>query len=267
MRKIVKLPTATTSSSKAVRSSKTSRALPLFHRLEHNLKTFRVDENGSEPHIRSGEYAVIDINDRDPAHDELFVIQYDSGERRRHVVHVTSSFANITAPGAADTLVYWVGDLAGFRQVSRSDLGGIPVFAGLSDGPYTSEHLKRKLIGRVVGVAKSSLGNLIAPSAGWMNEAESNEAFDPAEYIDALLTAGCRPWVMIAADGRRWYGETFPDSSETPTERNAVTSVREKYARASTALDRVIDECRKRGLIYDDAVARKAPRSRRSRVA
>lgn len=265
MRKVVKLPTATASSSKSARRLEASRALPLFQSLEPNLKTFRVDDNGSEPHIRFGEYAVVDPTDRDPTHDELFIIQYDGGERRRHVVHVRSSYVNITGPGAADTLVYWVSDLAGFRQVSRSELGGIPVFAGLSDGPYTSEHLKQKLIGRVVGIAKSSLGNLIAPSAGWVNEVEGNAAFDPAEYIDTLLATGCRPWVVIAGDGRQCYGETFPERAELPAEREAVMIVRGKYARASTALDRVIEECRKRGLVDHDATMRKPPRPHRAR--
>ncbi|MCP3463587.1 hypothetical protein [Bradyrhizobium sp. CCGUVB23] len=202
MRKVVKLPTATTSSFNTTRPPQTSRALPLFHHLTQRLKTFRVDDTGSEPQIRFGEYAVVYTNDCNPVHDELFVIQYDSGERRRHVAHVTSSYVNITGPGADDTLVYWVGDLAGFRQMSRSETGA-PVFAGISDGPYMPEHLKRKLMGRVVGVAKSSLGDVIAPSAGWENEVEGNAAFDPVEYTETLLASGCRPWVLIADDGRQ----------------------------------------------------------------
>lgn len=58
------------------------------------------------------------------------------------------------------------------------------MFAGLSDGPYQTEYLRSKLIGRVVGVASSPLGGLLEPSAGWLNEAAGNAAFDPAEYIE-----------------------------------------------------------------------------------
>jgi hypothetical protein len=45
--------------------------------------------------------------------------------------------------------------------------GGIPVFAGMSDGPYNPGHLKKKLLGRVVGYAGAPLGGLLEPSLGF----------------------------------------------------------------------------------------------------
>src|SRR5918912_1303741 len=36
----------------------------------------------SEPHLHVGEFAVIDTTDRDPIHGELFLIQYQSTDRR-----------------------------------------------------------------------------------------------------------------------------------------------------------------------------------------
>jgi hypothetical protein len=57
-------------------------------------------------------------------------------------------------------------DLAGFRQVETMvdlRLGSIPVFIGLSDGPYNPKALRRKLLGRVVGYSETALGDLLEP--------------------------------------------------------------------------------------------------------
>jgi hypothetical protein len=64
----------------------------------------------------------------------------------------------------------WFGGLsglAGFRRTNETVFGGIPVFAGLSDGPYKPRHLRKKLLGRVVGYAEAALGRLLQPCAGW----------------------------------------------------------------------------------------------------
>ena len=49
--------------------------------------------------------------------------------------------------------VWWLSDLAGFRQTG--DMSGVPLFAGLSDGPYDAaeQYLQTRFIGRVVGYA------------------------------------------------------------------------------------------------------------------
>jgi hypothetical protein len=84
---------------------------------------------------------VIDTTDRELQAGELYIIQYDSGDRRRHVVQIRSTRSG-----------WWAGDLAGFRQTDEK-IFGRPVFAGVSDGPYTPGLLKKKLVGRVVGYA------------------------------------------------------------------------------------------------------------------
>jgi hypothetical protein len=88
-------------------------------------------------------------------------------------------------------------------------MGGIPVFAGLSNGPYRTEHLESKLIGRVVGVASSPLGELLAPAAGWENEEAGNAAFDPAEYLDTLLAADFEPHVFPSTKHGWTIASTF----------------------------------------------------------
>ena len=127
------------------------RALTPFKVLASGLKTFPVNDDASAPHLQRGEFAVIDTADRDPQHGELYVIQYEGG--RREIVQVQSKRKS-----------WWIGDLRGFRK-SGDARGGVPIYVGLEDGPYTTKSLKTKLIGRIVGVASSALGDLLAEQA------------------------------------------------------------------------------------------------------
>lgn len=70
---------------------------------------------------------------------------------------------------------------------------GCPIYAGMSDGPYRTENLQPKLIGRVVGVAFTALGGQLPSCAGWEDEETGNAAFDPAEYLDVLIRTGHEP--------------------------------------------------------------------------
>lgn len=226
------------------------RALTIFEALDPEHKTFLVNDNASAPHLRAGEYAVVDTADRELQNGELYVIQWESGMRRRCIVQIRSDLANITGHGAADSLVWWVGDLRGYRKTAEKLEGSIPVYAGLSDGPYETEGLQPKLLGRIIGVAFASLGALMDPTAGYENEEAGNAAFDPAEYLDVLLAAGYGPAVCCDANGNvQSYSEMMPQRRETKAEQAAVLAVRWKYCRASTALDRVVKECLRRELV------------------
>jgi hypothetical protein len=211
-------------------------------------KTFRVGDDGSDPHLHEGEYAVIDTTDRELQHGELYVIQYENGRRSRHISQATAERMNTTGEHAEPSLVWFMRDLRGFRKTNDS-MGGIPIFAGLSDGPYRTERLQSKLIGRVVGVAFSALGDLMAPAAGWENEEAGNAAFDPAEYISALLSADFAPYVFRSGKNEWNYIEHFPGRRLTDAEEAPVMAVRYKFCAASTALDRVIEECIRRGSV------------------
>jgi len=215
----------------------------VFDVLPPEHATFLITEDGAEPHLRRDEYAVVDTTDTELQHGELYVLQLGTYERPRRVIQARSSYVNITGPRARRSLVWWCDDLRGFRKTDETCLG-CPVFAGVSDGPYLTEDLKSKLVGRIVGVAFSALCNLLAPTAGWKDEQAGNAAFDPTEYIDTLLAAGHRPSMC----GELYYEET-PHRRITKLHDDAVTAVRWKFVKASTALERVKAECRQRGLV------------------
>jgi hypothetical protein len=124
------------------------RALTIFESLPCGHNTLLISDDASAPHLKAGEFAVIDTLDRELQAGELYLIRYSSG---RHVVQIRS-----TPSG------WWASDLAGYRQTDEK-IFGVPVFAGMSDGPYAPGQLKKKLLGRVVGYADTALGGLLAP--------------------------------------------------------------------------------------------------------
>ena len=176
------------------------RALTLFEKLPSGHRTFSVRDQGSAPHLKESEFAVIDTTDREVQHGELFVIQYRGLERRRCIVQARADRLNITGPGAEESLCWWVSQLRGFRRTDRKVMS-FPVYEGLSDGPYRTENLQAQLLGRVVGYARTSLGGLLQQCAGYEREAEGNAAFDASEYLDVLIDTGHKPCVMLDAQG------------------------------------------------------------------
>lgn len=214
------------------------RALTLYDRLPPGYATFLVTEDGSEPHLTAGEDAVIDQSDRELQHGEVYLIQSHSGHRRRYLRVARSSYCNITGPDAEESLVWWLNDLRGWRNTGKR-VHGVPLFAGLTDGPYVAETLQqRHIAGRVVGFARTSLGKQIAPEAGFLDEAGGNAAFNPAEYIDVLIGTGHQVYVFDGA-----YFEMLPERALSEAEEKRVLEMRWKFCAASTAVERVKQEC------------------------
>lgn len=146
-------------------AQKPVRALTLIERLSHGCMTFLVPDAASSPHLRPGEYAVVDLSDRTPQHGELFLIQSNCGERKRYIQQATRTWMAISSSGLPEK-VWWLCDLAGWRQ-EGADCTGIPIFAGMSDGPMKKKGLKKMVAGRIIGYAESDLGNELDQCAGF----------------------------------------------------------------------------------------------------
>lgn len=144
-----------------------SNKLPLFTHLPKGHRTIFVDDSASEPLLQNGQYAVINADDRKPRNGCLYAIANRSvfTDAPPCLKLVESSRANI---GRGLQRVWWLKDFAGWRQLGTTDHpyspgSRIPVFAGLSDGPYETAYMQRKLLlGRVVGRAMSPLGKSAA---------------------------------------------------------------------------------------------------------
>jgi hypothetical protein len=191
------------------------------------------------------EYAVVDTTDREVQHGELYLIQQVGGIRTRTIIQITSSKYEIGGNGPPE-MAWFTCALRGFRQIGRVH-GGIPLFSGFSDGPYRGNVLRTRLVGRIVGAANTPLGKVLAPSAGYEDEAKGNEAFDEREYLDVLIASGHAPFLQKTG-GRCSYFERMPEQPLTEAQHTAVNAVRLKFCEASHALERVKAECERRGL-------------------
>jgi hypothetical protein len=234
------------------------RALTMFESLPPGHVTFWVRDNTCAPHLRENEYAVVDTTDREPVHGELFIVQWQSGERRRAIVQARAGRERIAANAEPES-IWWLGqglvpplnteqiDAAVNAAAKR---GTIACIGGRSDGLYLAADLRQKLIGRVVGVALTQLDEELAQAAGWENEDFHNDQFDPAEYLDVVIATGHKPMVALDEVGQpHGYCEYMPRRPLSDAEDAALLEVRWKYVRASTALRRVSEECVRRGLV------------------
>jgi hypothetical protein len=128
------------------------RALTLFDAAPEGHILWPVQDESADPHLKPGEYGVIDTADRQPVAGELFLIEWNSG-RRSYVQTNVRRFGGdpvwmtdpLNRPRGAEELQRWLRE----RR---------PIYT--SDGPYPVEYLACKLVGRVVGVVIPSPGAL-----------------------------------------------------------------------------------------------------------
>jgi len=148
------------------------RALPVLPTLPLDSMTFQVPDDAFYPHLRRGEFAVIDLIDHQPAHGELFLQRFEDwrmdGGFGHCLVKATASAGFYGRPeGWPDCqpgisfspavgfepvtiwhLAYWQppADPAEYRAALYEGR------ARLSDGPFRTEPLAGKLVGRVIGL-------------------------------------------------------------------------------------------------------------------
>lgn len=128
------------------------RALMILPTIPANHLTIRVEGDDFDPHLRDGEFAVVDLADREPVLGEIFVVGY---QRAGSADNLMLRFCMpIIKQG-----VWWlraqlpVPPLA-FQEALQS--GRMRTL----DGPYDDDlvHLRSMLIGRVVGVYHARRG-------------------------------------------------------------------------------------------------------------
>ncbi|WP_185982845.1 hypothetical protein [Aureimonas mangrovi] len=92
------------------------------------------------PHIRAGEWVVVDPNDREAVKGELFLVQWSGG--RRSVMQTTSRIVERC----------WNSRGEEFRNKEFWTLRSIGHALSLSDGPLHPDHLRDIIVGRVIGL-------------------------------------------------------------------------------------------------------------------
>jgi len=138
------------------------RALLVFEQIPEGCFAFPCTDEYSLPHIRPGEWVLVDTRDTLPRHGEAYVIQWNSGRRQICQAHRRQNRS------AAPATYHWsVGALA--NPVGRASVdAAVNAYIsgeatmqqlGWSEGPFADDdrHLRSKLVGVVIGLYAASL--------------------------------------------------------------------------------------------------------------
>ena len=122
------------------------RAYVSFDRLPPNCIAFVVQNEESFPHLRPGEIAIVDTEQRDPVRNELFLVEYGRSSRPCRCVAELWTRQHRNSDG--EFTGWWSGAYARRREA---------VFGRriACDGPLLEQDMKDVVLGRVVGILES----------------------------------------------------------------------------------------------------------------
>lgn len=126
------------------------RSFIVYDRLPENCIAFEVPDNKALPHLRAGDFVVIDPSDREPAMGELFAITWKSSFDQNWQIAQTDPWPIPSRPDL-DGERWGVGAVAAEDLVS---VCGKPMGRALrwSDGPYPADYVREICHGKVVGI-------------------------------------------------------------------------------------------------------------------
>jgi hypothetical protein len=129
------------------------RAIEIFDWVPPGCKLKFVENNAHSPHLRAGEVAVVDMNDREFVSGEVYLVQWSAG-----TPHASQSIRWVKARKYFSDWQHKVEALGiYFMPLCTPKFGADgkldwnqPVF--LSDGPLDPKYLPQYLLGRVIGI-------------------------------------------------------------------------------------------------------------------
>ena len=123
---------------------------------------YPVTKDDLGPHLRPGEFAIIDPGDRDPARGELYLVAWDSRTRNpdgSERLALAQAYQREHECDGEPFTAWWVGSIrnryspettARLLAERRWDL------LGWSNGPYRPGILEQQIRGRIIGVLASA---------------------------------------------------------------------------------------------------------------
>ena len=144
------------------------RALTVYAAPPEGCGTIPVPDDAFAPHLKAGELAVIDPDDREPAAGEIYVVKIsrpreDCGYRLA-IVQLRPSRGRIVDPSDPDGEgeVGWSMHFQISRPQPALKLYATPEEAArnvsaftICDGPFAADGIRNKTVGRVIGVMLS----------------------------------------------------------------------------------------------------------------
>jgi len=132
------------------------RGFTIYDRMPAGCFAFPIIDHYSLPHLRMGEFVVVNPSDIEPRNGEVYVIQWDGGRRCVCQARICNTKS-----------LYYLGEETWMvGSIRRPDMdrflaqaseaakrGAIMVYPGWSEGPFRgTDYLKTKLVGRVIGL-------------------------------------------------------------------------------------------------------------------
>jgi hypothetical protein len=128
----------------------TTLGLEVLDHIPAGCTVLPVTDDDSAPHTRCGEFAIVNVADREPAAGGLFVIRYSAGTPRERC-----AFVELLPPRNHESQS---GDFVGWRYGPLTKRERVPNdpsgyrMTRMVDGPLLAEELREKLVGRVIGI-------------------------------------------------------------------------------------------------------------------
>lgn len=129
------------------------RSFIVYNDLPDGCIAFEVPDDKTLPHVRAGEFVVIDPSDCDPAEGELFAITWKSDWRRKwQIVQMDLRQDRVrTGETFEERSLWWVGHVAA-QELVGVDGEGDGRFQRRVDRPYEDDYLRDITHGKIVGI-------------------------------------------------------------------------------------------------------------------
>lgn len=144
---------------------KSIRALTVFDNIPAACFLQAVTDDSCDPHLRVGEFALVDTKDREPQHGELYVMGHRNvcDELRCSIHQVRTTIERDIR--YRKWQAWWYGPLvpAAFPSKGHATMDAAlqhPLRMVLTEGPMLLTGIRQKIVGRVVGIYEAKVEEL-----------------------------------------------------------------------------------------------------------
>jgi hypothetical protein len=144
------------------------RSFVVYDQIPDGCEVHEVQNRDSHPHLRKGDFVIVDTWDRAPCIGELHLIQWKSKRTgERDVVTMEKKRVNVCRGGrgpGVPTELWFVGPYAPQRMMALTGEEVGPAIRW-ADGPYRDEYLDDIIIGRIVGIYEPDFRKMLGTVA------------------------------------------------------------------------------------------------------
>jgi hypothetical protein len=109
-----------------------------------------VTDDDSAPHLRAGEFAIVDTTDTEPQHGEVYLVQFSRRKSIQQLLARSHTYEGRSFIG------FWTSCLnfEPYVEAAVRTPGQISCIShrSMADGPRTADVIQKSLIGRVIGI-------------------------------------------------------------------------------------------------------------------